>query len=148
PRGRRRYARGCRRARPPAHRATGARRSTRPARWPESGSSAGRGRIPGAAVGSSGEMLAGAAAVTGASRDMPAYRPTPLLASAGMRTPLPAIQIEHLPYVARLQARDIADIDLVVIHCTELPDMTMAREYGERVLYPQAGTGAAGHWYV
>lgn len=93
-------------------------------------------------------MLAGAAAVTVASRDMPAYRPTPLLASAGMRTPLPAIQIEHLPYVARLQARDIADIDLVVIHCTELPDMAMAREYGERVLYPQAGTGAAGHWYV
>ena len=74
---------------------------------------------------------------------MPAYRPTPLLASAGMRTPLPAIQIEHLPYVSRLQARDITDIDLVVIHCTELPDMAMAREYGERVLYPQAGTGAA-----
>ena len=65
-----------------------------------------------------------------------------------MSTPPPAIRIEHLPYVARLQARDIADIDLVVIHCTELPDMAMAREYGERVLYPQAGTGAAGHWYV
>ena len=24
----------------------------------------------------------------------------------------------------------------------------MAREYGERILYPEAGTGAAGHWYV
>lgn len=60
----------------------------------------------------------------------------------------PAITIQHLPYVERLGARDPTDIDLVVIHCTELPDMAMAREYGERVLYPDAGTGAAGHWYV
>ncbi|QCO67974.1 N-acetylmuramoyl-L-alanine amidase [Luteimonas yindakuii] len=65
-----------------------------------------------------------------------------------MSTPVPAIQIDHLPYVPRLQARDPADIDLVVIHCTELPDMAMAREYGKRVLYPEAGTGASGHWYV
>lgn len=60
----------------------------------------------------------------------------------------PDIHIQHLPYVERLGRRDPADIDLVVIHCTELPDMPMAREYGERILYPEAGTGAAGHWYV
>ena len=65
-----------------------------------------------------------------------------------MSTAPPAIRIDHLPYVGRLRNRDLADIDLVVIHCTELPDMAMAREYGERVLYPDAGTGAAGHWYV
>lgn len=60
----------------------------------------------------------------------------------------PAIILQPLPYVERLQPRALADVDLVVIHCTELPDMAMAREYGERVLYPDAGTGACGHWYV
>src|SRR5690554_7713210 len=60
----------------------------------------------------------------------------------------PPITLQHLPYVERLGQRAPADIDLVVIHCTELPDMAMAREYGERVLYPEAGTGAADHWYV
>ena len=60
----------------------------------------------------------------------------------------PAITLQHLPYVDRLGRRAVEDVDLVVIHCTELPDMAMAREYGERILYPEAGTGAAGHWYV
>lgn len=60
----------------------------------------------------------------------------------------PPITRQHLPYVERLGARAISEIDLAVIHCTELPDMAMAREYGERILYPDAGTGAAGHWYV
>jgi len=60
----------------------------------------------------------------------------------------PAITVQHLPYVDRLGRRAVEDIDLVVIHCTELPDMATAREYGERILYPEAGTGAAGHWYV
>lgn len=53
-----------------------------------------------------------------------------------------------LPYVGHLASRDPADVRVVVIHCTELPDLATAREYGERVLYPDAGTGAAGHWYV
>ena len=52
-----------------------------------------------------------------------------------------------LPYEDRLESRSAADIDLVVIHCTELPDLAMAREYGERVLY-DAGTGNSGHYYV
>lgn len=60
----------------------------------------------------------------------------------------PPIALQHLPYVERLRLRRPQDIDLAVIHCTELPDMAMAREYGERVLYPDAGTGASGHWYV
>src|SRR5690554_2610225 len=60
----------------------------------------------------------------------------------------PPITLQHLPYVERLGQRAPGDIDLVVIHCTELPDMAMAREYGERILYPEAGTGAAGHWYI
>ncbi|MGO1002480.1 N-acetylmuramoyl-L-alanine amidase [Lysobacter sp. CA196] len=58
------------------------------------------------------------------------------------------LALAPLPYEARLQARDPATIDLVVIHCTELPDLATAREYGERVLYPQSGTGNSGHYYV
>ncbi|NZA26364.1 N-acetylmuramoyl-L-alanine amidase [Luteimonas sp. SJ-92] len=59
-----------------------------------------------------------------------------------------AIAPQPLPYVDRLPLRPLSDIDLAVVHCTELPDMAMAREYGERMLYPEAGTGASGHWYV
>ncbi|MFN7552981.1 MAG: N-acetylmuramoyl-L-alanine amidase [Pseudomonadota bacterium] len=53
-----------------------------------------------------------------------------------------------LAYVERLQERRIEDIDLVVVHCTELPDLAMAREYGGRVIYAESGTGASGHWYI
>ncbi|MDN5923611.1 MAG: N-acetylmuramoyl-L-alanine amidase [Xanthomonadales bacterium] len=52
-----------------------------------------------------------------------------------------------LPYVEGLQTRPLDAIDLIVMHCTELPDLTMAREYGERVLYP-SGTGNSGHYYI
>ena len=61
--------------------------------------------------------------------------------------PRPPIQRQPLPYAEALAARELADIDLVVIHCTELPDLPMAREYGERVLYA-SGTGNSGHYYV
>ncbi|TWH99064.1 N-acetylmuramoyl-L-alanine amidase [Luteimonas cucumeris] len=60
--------------------------------------------------------------------------------------------IDPLPYESRLQARPLSQVDLVVIHCTELPDLAMAREYGERVLYPEPdapeGTGNSGHYYI
>jgi N-acetylmuramoyl-L-alanine amidase len=52
-----------------------------------------------------------------------------------------------LPYETRLPERPLAQVDLVVVHCTELPDLATAREYGERVLY-DAGTGNSGHFYV
>ena len=58
------------------------------------------------------------------------------------------MRIDPLPYEHRLATRALADIDLVVIHCTELPDLAMARAYGERVLYPDSGTGNSGHWYL
>lgn len=57
------------------------------------------------------------------------------------------IREHRLPYQSKLEVREIGQIDLVVMHCTELPDMVMAREYGERVLYP-AGTGNSGHYYI
>lgn len=55
--------------------------------------------------------------------------------------------LDPLPYAERLAERALSQVDLVVIHCTELPDMSMAREYGERALY-EAGTGASGHFYI
>jgi N-acetylmuramoyl-L-alanine amidase len=58
------------------------------------------------------------------------------------------IHDEPLPYVERLLERRLEDIDLIVIHCTEVPDLAMARAYGERVLYVESGTGASGHYYI
>jgi len=53
-----------------------------------------------------------------------------------------------LPYVGQLAVRNVEDIDLVVIHCTELPDLAMARSYGERILYVESGSGNSGHYYI
>ncbi len=63
--------------------------------------------------------------------------------------PAPALSIHHhwLPYVSALASRVPGAIDLVVVHCTELPDLATAREYGERVLY-DSGTGNSGHYYI
>jgi len=54
---------------------------------------------------------------------------------------------QPLPYAARLPERPAGAVTLVVIHCTELPDLATAREYGERVLY-ETGTGNSGHYYI
>jgi N-acetylmuramoyl-L-alanine amidase len=61
--------------------------------------------------------------------------------------PDPAMHLWPLPYEERLEARPTARIDLVVIHCTELPDLAMAREFGEREVHA-SGTGNSGHYYV
>jgi N-acetylmuramoyl-L-alanine amidase len=61
--------------------------------------------------------------------------------------PPPPVTSEPLPYEARLDERPLAQVDLVVIHCTELPDLATAREYGERELYA-SGTGNSGHYYI
>lgn len=58
-----------------------------------------------------------------------------------------AIHDQPLPYVDRLPERAAADVTRVVIHCTELPDLATAREYGERVLY-ESGAGNSGHYYI
>lgn len=60
---------------------------------------------------------------------------------------LPAHQC-LLPYADRLDARPASSIELVVIHCTELPDLATARDYGLRELYPASGTGNSGHFYI
>ncbi|MFC5488189.1 N-acetylmuramoyl-L-alanine amidase [Dokdonella soli] len=63
---------------------------------------------------------------------------------------MPALAIDNwpLPYEERLAERPSAAIDLVVIHCTELPDMQMAREFGERIHYAGTQTGNSGHYYI
>lgn len=63
-----------------------------------------------------------------------------------MPTP-PWIHAAPLPYETQLALRTPGEITLVVIHCTELPDLAMAREYGERALY-ENGTGNSGHFYI
>ncbi len=56
--------------------------------------------------------------------------------------------IRHpLPYEPLLELRDREAIDLVVIHCTELPDLAAARSFGEQVRY-SSGTGNSGHFYI
>lgn len=59
-----------------------------------------------------------------------------------------SVRKDPLPYAERLDERPIGSVDLVVIHCTELPDLAMAREYGERICHTQTGTGNSGHFYI
>jgi N-acetylmuramoyl-L-alanine amidase len=58
--------------------------------------------------------------------------------------------IDHRPlaYAAALMPRQISAIDLIVIHCTELPDLATARRFGERELYPESASGNCGHFYI
>lgn len=53
-----------------------------------------------------------------------------------------------LPYNHKLPLRSLNALDLVVIHCTELPSLELSREYGEQVLYPDSQTGNSGHFYI
>ncbi|QAU25364.1 N-acetylmuramoyl-L-alanine amidase [Dyella sp. M7H15-1] len=61
--------------------------------------------------------------------------------------PMLTIHDQFLPYVTKLPERPASIVTLVVIHCTELPDLATAREYGARVLY-ESGAGNSGHYYI
>jgi len=54
---------------------------------------------------------------------------------------------QPLAYTAKLEERAIELVDLVVIHCTELPGLTEARQYAEQSHY-KSGTGNSGHYYI
>ena len=54
---------------------------------------------------------------------------------------VPPVLVDPLPYELQLDARPLSQVDLVVIHCTEVPTLELSREFGERVLYPGSGTG-------
>lgn len=60
----------------------------------------------------------------------------------------PRIRQRPLSYAERLDARDSSEIDLAVIHATELPDLETARAYGERIAHVESGTGNSGHYYI
>ena len=53
-----------------------------------------------------------------------------------------------LTYVQSLEGRSTEIISLAVIHCTELPDLAMARIWGEKEIYPESHTGNSGHFYI
>ncbi len=57
------------------------------------------------------------------------------------------IEIKPLSYTKKLDSRPLEQIELLVIHCTELPDLAMARSYGEEIHY-NSGTGNSGHFYI
>lgn len=61
---------------------------------------------------------------------------------------MPEIIQRLLSYNNYLQARALDAIEQAVIHATELPDLVMAREYGDRIHYPESGTGNSGHFYI
>jgi N-acetylmuramoyl-L-alanine amidase len=61
--------------------------------------------------------------------------------------PMLTIHDQPLPYIEKLPERPASAVTLVVIHCTELPDLATAREYGEKVLY-ESGAGNSGHYYI
>ena len=57
--------------------------------------------------------------------------------------------VQHpLSYIERLEKRNALDIRLVVIHCTELPDLATARDWGEKIVHPGSQTGNSGHYYI
>ncbi|HZF96667.1 MAG TPA: N-acetylmuramoyl-L-alanine amidase [Pseudoxanthomonas sp.] len=57
------------------------------------------------------------------------------------------VHLSPLPYESRLEPRELAQVDLAVIHCTELPDLAAARIAGEELRYG-SGTGNSGHFYI
>ncbi|MEX2499542.1 MAG: N-acetylmuramoyl-L-alanine amidase [Wenzhouxiangellaceae bacterium] len=61
---------------------------------------------------------------------------------------VPGIPQKPLFYVDALDLRSPDSIRRVVIHATELPDLTTAREYGERIHHQDSGTGNSGHFYI
>ena len=60
----------------------------------------------------------------------------------------PKINQHPLAYSHRLENRCTDCINLVVIHCTELPDLATARVWGEKQIYAESQTGNSGHFYI
>lgn len=60
---------------------------------------------------------------------------------------MPKPIFKPLPYQDNLAPRELECLEVVVLHCTELPDLAMAREYGEAIHYA-SGTGNSGHYYI
>ena len=57
------------------------------------------------------------------------------------------IEKQLVTYNDKLERRSTSLVDMVVIHCTELPDEAMCRRYADKILY-ESGTGNCGHYYI
>jgi N-acetylmuramoyl-L-alanine amidase len=75
-------------------------------------------------------------------------RPGPVVTVAPPAAGRIAVVRDLLPYNDRLEQRELSDVDLVVVHCTELPTLAEARVFGEQIHYAGTGTGNSGHYYV
>ena len=51
-------------------------------------------------------------------------------------------------YDKRLDNRSTTSIELIVVHCTESPDLNSALEAAEEVKYKTSGTGDVAHYYI
>ena len=60
----------------------------------------------------------------------------------------PIIYQQPLSYAGQLESRSTDCINLLVVHCTELPDLATARVWGEKVIYADSKTGNSGHFYI
>ena len=59
-----------------------------------------------------------------------------------------SINNNPLFYQERLVLRSPNEIDTIVIHCTELPNLHLAREFGQRIHHQDTQTGNSGHFYI
>jgi len=57
-------------------------------------------------------------------------------------------QVRLLPNMVGLESRSLAEINTIVIHATELPDLAKARQFAEEIHYPGSQTGNSGHFYI
>jgi len=60
----------------------------------------------------------------------------------------PVIHVRPLAYEHKLEQREPGSIDLVVVHCTELPNLESARTFGAQIKYSNSNTGNSGHFYI
>lgn len=56
--------------------------------------------------------------------------------------------LRPLHYFDRLAHRPLEAVKLAVIHATELPSLSEARIYGDRIHYHETATGNSGHYYI
>ncbi len=67
---------------------------------------------------------------------------------ASMKPFSSTIPFQPLSYVDRLEERTVESVEMVVMHATELPDLAMAREFGEEIHHAESRTGNSGHFYI
>ncbi|HEY7906260.1 MAG TPA: N-acetylmuramoyl-L-alanine amidase [Wenzhouxiangella sp.] len=57
-------------------------------------------------------------------------------------------RVRLLPTIEGLESRSLNEINAIVIHATELPTLSKARQFAEEIHYPGSQTGNSGHFYI